>query len=90
VFAVQPPEVAEAATVRNEKHVFLRVRSGNRWLRIKAWNFAGRAGEFTAGARIDAAIQFEEDAYSASRGYAPWQAVLKDARPAEAAAATSE
>jgi single-stranded-DNA-specific exonuclease len=90
VFVVRQLEVAEAAAVRNEKHVFLRVRSGNRWLRIKAWNFAGRAGEFTAGARIDAAIQFEEDAYSASRGYAPWQAVLKDARPAEAAAATSE
>jgi single-stranded-DNA-specific exonuclease len=89
VFVARQLEVAEAADVRNEKHLFLRVRSGNRWLRIKAWNFAGRVGEFTAGARIDAAIQFEEDAYSASRGYAPWQAVLKDARPAEAAAAIS-
>jgi single-stranded-DNA-specific exonuclease len=86
VFVAKHLEVAEAPDVRSEKHVFLRLRSGARTLRIKAWNFAERAGEFTPGARIDVAIQFEEDAYSASRGYAPWQAILKDARPAEAAA----
>jgi hypothetical protein len=55
-------------------------------MRVKAWNFAARAAEFSAGARIDVAVQFDEDAYSAGRGYAPWQAILKDARPAEAAA----
>ena len=87
VFVARQVEVADAPDVRNEKHLFLRLRSGTRPLRVKAWNFAERAGEFMPGARIDVALQFEEDAYSASRGYAPWQAILKDARPAEAAAA---
>ena len=32
------------------------------------------SGEVTStGNRIDVAIQFEDDAYSAARGYAPWQ-----------------
>ncbi len=40
--------------------------------------------------RLDVAFQVEEDRYSASRGYAPWQAILKDVRPAEiGAVATS-
>jgi len=86
VFAIRQVEAAEAPDVRNEKHVFLRLRGRGRTLRVKAWNFAERAAEFTPGSVIDIAVQFEEDAYSAARGYAPWQAVLKDARPAGAAA----
>jgi single-stranded-DNA-specific exonuclease len=86
VFVARQVEVAAAPDVRNEKHLFLRLRSGSRSMRVKAWNFAARAAEFSAGARIDVAVQFDEDAYSAGRGYAPWQAILKDARPAEAAA----
>ncbi len=34
----------------------------------------------TAGAHVDVALQFEEDPYSAARGYAPWQTVIKDVR----------
>lgn len=84
VFVARQVEVAQPPDVRNEKHLFLRLRSGTRPLFVKAWNFAERASVFMPGARIDVAIQFEEDAYSANRGYAPWQAILKDARPAEA------
>jgi single-stranded-DNA-specific exonuclease len=86
VFTMRQVEVAEDPDVRNEKHVFLRLRGSGRHLRIKAWNFAERVSEFAIGSRIDIAVQFEEDAYSASRGYSPWRAVLKDARPAEALA----
>jgi len=50
-------------------------------------NFADRIGEFTAGTRMDLALQFEDDAYSAARGYAPWQAIVRDVR-ATAVAAT--
>jgi single-stranded-DNA-specific exonuclease len=80
VFAARDVEVAAPPEIRNEKHVFVRLKSQGRTIRVKAWNFAARAGEFLSGARIDAAFQFEDDAYSAGRGYAPWQAILRDVR----------
>jgi len=70
--------------IRKEKHVFLRVRSGGQTLRLKAWNFADRAAELAPGTKIDAAIQFEDDTYSAARGYAPWQAILRDVKTSAA------
>jgi len=76
-------EVAAPPDIKNEKHVFLRLKSQGHTLRAKAWNFAERAAEFTPGARIDAALQFEDDAYSAKRGYAPWQTIVRDVRPAD-------
>ncbi len=100
-FVVRNVEVAAAPDVKKEKHLFLRFRassdgangrgsgakSSSAILRAKAWNFAERIAELPAGARVDIAIQFEEDSYSAGRGYAPWQAILRDVRPATAAAA---
>jgi single-stranded-DNA-specific exonuclease len=80
VFVVRDAEVAEAPEIKKEKHVFLRLRAGGRVFRAKAWNFAERAAELALGARVDVALQFEDDDYSAARGYAPWQAVLKDVR----------
>jgi single-stranded-DNA-specific exonuclease len=91
-FLLRNIEVAAPPDVKKEKHLFLRFRgpSGNGahrgMLRAKAWNFAERAAELTVGARVDIAIQFEEDPYSAGRGFAPWQAILQDVRPAAAAA----
>lgn len=82
VFAARNVEVAAPPEIRNERHLFLRLRSNGRMVRMKAWDFAARAAEVEAGARVDVAFQIEEDQYSASRGYAPWQAVLKDIRPA--------
>ncbi len=80
IFAARGVEVAAPPDVIKEKHVFVRLKSNGQTIRAKAWNFAERAGELVAGARVDVAIQFEEDAYSAARGYAPWQAILKDVR----------
>ncbi len=82
LFAARDLEVIAEPEIRNDRHLFLRLRSGGRTLRMKAWDLAGRAGELPAGARIHAAFQIEEDQFSASRGYAPWQAILKDFRPA--------
>jgi hypothetical protein len=75
-------EVVGAPEIKNDKHMFLRLKSEGRMLRAKAWNFAERAAELAPGARVDIALQFEEDAYSAERGYAAWQMVVRDVRPA--------
>lgn len=54
--------------------------AGGGFMRMKAWNFADRAHEFAPGAPVDIAFTLEDDAYSAARGYAPWQALLRDVR----------
>jgi len=87
VFAVHNVELAAAPEVRNEKHMFLRLKSQGRTIRAKAWNFAERAAEFSA--PFDIALRFEDDPYSASRGYAPWQAVVVDVRAAQTASASA-
>jgi single-stranded-DNA-specific exonuclease len=75
--------LASPVEIKNEKHVFLKLAMpSGRPLRLKAWNFAERAGELTEGTLLDLAVQFEDDAYSASRGYSPWQTILRDVRPA--------
>jgi single-stranded-DNA-specific exonuclease len=78
VFAALGVEAAAPADIKNEKHLFLRLRAQGRMVRMKAWNFADRASVFTPGAKVDVAFSFEEDTYSAERGYAPWQAIVKD------------
>jgi single-stranded-DNA-specific exonuclease len=80
VFAALNVECAGIAPL-GEKHLRLTVRQNGRTLPLKAWNFAGRAPEFTPGNRVDVAFMVEEDAWSAARGYPGWCAVLKDARP---------
>jgi single-stranded-DNA-specific exonuclease len=96
VFAMRGVEVAAPPDVKNEKHVFVRFKSPeqnpNRQakpLRAKAWNFADRVGELQAGSRVDVALTFEDDAYSAGRGYAPWQAILRDVKQIARAAGES-
>ena len=79
-FLVRGAELAAPPDVKNDKHLFLRLASAGRPLRAKAWNFAVRAGEFTPGAHLDVVMQFEDDAYSAARGYAPWQTVIRDVK----------
>lgn len=81
-FVVRGVEVAAPPDIKNGKHIFLRLNADGKTLRVKAWNFAERAGEFQSGARLDVAFQFEDDAYSAARGYAPWQMMVRDVRPA--------
>ncbi|MGB7762408.1 MAG: single-stranded-DNA-specific exonuclease RecJ, partial [Bryobacteraceae bacterium] len=82
LFAARGVEVAAAPVVMKEKHLRIAVRQNGRNLTLKAWNFAERAAEFTPGARLDIAFELEEEAYSASRGYPGWAAILQDARPA--------
>jgi single-stranded-DNA-specific exonuclease len=89
LFVARDVEVAAAPEVKKERHVFLRLTSQGRTLRVKAWNSAHRVPELAAGTRIDAAICFEDDPYSAGRGYAPWATVLRDFRTTASSANNS-
>ena len=88
LFAALDVEVAGPPSPWNEKHLRVMLRQGSRSLALKAWNFAGRAAEMPAGARVDVVFSLEEDAYSLARGYPGWAAVLRDVRPATVAAQT--
>jgi single-stranded-DNA-specific exonuclease len=79
-----------ACDIKNDKHIFVKLKAQGRTLRAKAWNFAERADEFQPGSFIDLAFSIEDDAYSAARGYAPWQIVMKDVRPAAAVRTATE
>jgi single-stranded-DNA-specific exonuclease len=83
VFAALDVEVSGVSPLgKDGKHLRVTVRGGGRALPLKAWNFAARAAEMPAGARVDVAFTVEEDAYSAARGYPGWAAKLRDVRPA--------
>jgi single-stranded-DNA-specific exonuclease len=77
-----PPPLL-AALVMKEKHLRVMMRQNGRMIALKAWNFAGRAGEMPPGARVDITFTLEEDAYSAARGYPGWAALLRDVRTAK-------
>ena len=87
-FALRGVEIAAPPDIVKEKHVFLKLKVNGRVIRAKAWNFADRAMDLAPGVRLDIALQFEDDPYSAARGYAPWQAIVRDIRPSAVAAAT--
>lgn len=82
VLAILDAQIAATPVVLKEKHLRVQLRQNGRNLLSKAWNFAARAPELAAGARVDAAFCIEEDPYSESRGWGGWAAVLKDIRPA--------
>jgi len=84
-FALRGVEIAAPPEIIKEKHVFLRLKVNGRTIRAKAWNFAERMAELAPGSRLDLALQFEDDPYSAARGYAPWQTIVRDVRAAAAA-----
>jgi single-stranded-DNA-specific exonuclease len=81
-FAARGVEIAAPPDIIKEKHVFLKLKVAGRTIRAKAWNFAERAAELVPGTRLDIALQFEDDPYSAARGYSPWQAIVRDIREA--------
>jgi single-stranded-DNA-specific exonuclease len=85
MLAILDAEIAAAPIVLKEKHLRVQFRQNGKSLFSKAWNFAARATELSAGTHMDAAFSLEEDSYSASRGYAGWTAILKDVRSATAA-----
>ncbi len=80
VFAIKQAELTSDPEIKNEKHVVFRFRQTGRNLRAMAWNFAAQAANRKVGDIVDIAVAFEPDAYSAARGYAPWQAIVKDIR----------
>jgi single-stranded-DNA-specific exonuclease len=80
VFVARDVEVV-SRDLKKEKHLFVKLKTAGRPLQAKAWNWADRAPEFEPGARIDLAFSIEDDAYSAARGYPPWQIMMKDAKP---------
>ncbi len=80
VFAAYDVELAGPPVVWKEKHLRLALRQSGRTFFVKAWTQAGRCGELSAGCRIDVALAFEEDAWSAARGYQNWAAQLRDFR----------
>ena len=82
LFATLNVEVAGPPAVWKEKHLRVMLRQNGRTLVLKAWNFADRAAELPAGARVDVAFTLEDDAYAAARGLPAWGAVLRDVRPA--------
>ena len=86
LFAALNAEVAGPPGPWNEKHLRVILRQEGRSLALKAWNFAERASELTAGARVDAALSLEEDGYAAARGLPGWCVVLRDVRAADRAA----
>jgi len=87
LFAALNVEVAGPPVVMKEKHLRVMLRQNGRSLALKAWNFADRAAELPAGARVDVAFTLEDDAYAAARGLPGWGAVLRDVRPASQARA---
>jgi len=82
LFAALGVEVAGPPAVWLDKHLKVMVRQNGRTLMLKAWNWASRAAELSAGARLDLVFELEEDLYSAARGNPGWAAVLRAARPA--------
>jgi single-stranded-DNA-specific exonuclease len=80
VLGVLDAEVHTAPVVMKDRHLRLQLRQDERSLFPKAWNFAARASELSAGSRIDFAIAVEEDTYATARGGPCWQAILKDVR----------
>jgi single-stranded-DNA-specific exonuclease len=75
VFAALAVEVAGPPAPWNGKHLRVLLRQNGRTLALKAWNFAERAAELPAKARVDAAYSVEEDTYAGG-----FSVVLRDVR----------
>lgn len=74
-------QLAGAPLVKNEKHLFLKVRQEGEVHTVKGWNLGHLAEALQANDRVDLAVTLEEDAWGRQRGLRGWQLVLKDLRP---------
>jgi single-stranded-DNA-specific exonuclease len=84
LFLVRNAEVRGAEGFgKSGEHVRARLWQGQRSLFVKAWRSSARLEELRDGARIDAAVTIEDDAWSAQRGFAPWTATMRDFRPVQ-------
>lgn len=82
-FGIRSLEVAQEPQLFGEKHLRVTFVQNGRVMKAKAWNFLERASELQPGSLIDAVVTFEDDPYSAARGYPPWGVQIKDIRPAQ-------
>ena len=82
VLAIMGAEPAAAPQVFAERHLRVWLRQNGRLLALKAWNFAERAEELAAGARVDAAVTVEADDFARGNGLPGWCVVLRDVRAA--------
>lgn len=80
IFAAQKVEVIAPPQIVKERHMRIRVRQDNRFLSVMGWNMADLANTVQQGSLVDIAFTLEDDEFSASRGYSPWQAILKDVK----------
>jgi len=78
--AMLDAEVVAPPQIIKEKHLRVRVRQQGRFFGAMGWNLAELAPRIVQGSMVDLAFTLEEDDFSASRGYDPWQAILKDVR----------
>ena len=76
-------DVALTPEVKNDKHLFIKVRQGEVMKVVKGWGMAELAGQFREGDRVDVAALVEEDAWGRVRGGAGWGLILKDIRMVE-------
>ncbi len=80
LLALQGLDLVLTPEVKNDKHLFLKVRQDGVMRQIKGWNMAEVGAPFRAGDRVDVAVLVEEDAWSRARGGAGWGLILKDLR----------
>ena len=80
VFAAQKVEVIAPPQIIKDRHMRIRVRQDGRFLSLMGWNMADFANTVQQGSLVDVAFTLEDDEFSASRGYSPWQAILKDVK----------
>jgi single-stranded-DNA-specific exonuclease len=80
IFAAQNVEVIAPPQIVKDRHMRIRVRQDNRFLSVMGWNMADLANTVQRGSLVDIAFTLEDDEFSASRGYSPWQAILKDVK----------
>jgi single-stranded-DNA-specific exonuclease len=76
-------EIAFTPEIKNEKHLFLKVRQGGVLKQVKGWNMAENAALYCAGDSVDLAVLIEDDAFSQARGGPAWGLEIKDLRPAK-------
>ncbi len=82
LLALQGLDLVLTPEVKNDKHLFLKVRQDGVMRQIKGWNMAEAGAHFRAGDRVDVAVLVEEDAWSRARGGPGWGLILKDLRRA--------
>lgn len=78
--ALLAAELAFTPEIKNEKHLFLKVRQNGKLMQAKGWNMADRAYRYRAGDSVDLAVLIEDDAFSQARGGPAWGLEIKDIR----------